>query len=172
MSTFALLVVTPERTILRTAAESMVLRTAVGGLTVLDGHASLIAQVVPCDVRVEHEGAEPVHMAVHGGFLQVDTSPGAAESPDIEDLQVTGGPVPGLSTRVTLLAGIAELATEIDVERARRSREEAERRLEPTRRGEGHGEGAEEELSVEERLTREKLERADLRLAVASGPTG
>src|SRR4029077_10564507 len=104
MSPFALSVGTPERIILRTAAEALVLKSAVGGLTILDGHASLIAQVVPCNARVENEGAEAVHLAVHGGFLELDTSPGTAETPELEDLGVTGGPVPGLSTRVTLLA--------------------------------------------------------------------
>jgi F-type H+-transporting ATPase subunit epsilon len=169
--TFALEVVTPERTILRTAAESVVLRTAIGGLTILDGHAALIAEVVPCEVRVEQEGSQPVHLAVHGGFLQIDTSQGAAEVPELEDLHVGPGPVPGLSTRVTLLAGIAELAEEIDVERARRSKEAAESRIESGgRRPESRTEdAAEDELSVEDRAIREQLDRAELRLAVAGG---
>ena len=46
-----------------------------------------------------------MRLAVHGGFLQVDTSPGAAEG-----LAEGDGPLPGLSTRVTVLAGVAELA--------------------------------------------------------------
>ena len=49
--------------------------------------------------------APRVALAVHGGFLEVDTSPGAAEG-----LAEGDGPLPGLSTRVTLLAGVAELA--------------------------------------------------------------
>ena len=50
---------------------------------------------------------------MHGGFVQVDTSPDAAAG-----LAEGDGPLPGLSTRVTLLAGVAELAEEIDVPRA------------------------------------------------------
>jgi F-type H+-transporting ATPase subunit epsilon len=173
-SPFALEVVTPERMLLRTAAETVVLRTTVGGLTILNGHAALIAEVVPCDVRIEREGEEPMHLAVHGGFLQVDTSPGAAEAPELEELGVGPGPVPGLSTRVTLLAGIAELATEIDVERARVARQDAESRLEGSgRRQDSRGDDASEDsLSHEERAAAESLGRAELRLVVAGGDQG
>src|ERR1700677_942901 len=42
----------------------------------------------------------PLRLAVHGGFLEVDTSPGAADGFAEGD-----GPLPGLSTKVTVLAG-------------------------------------------------------------------
>ena len=65
-----------------------------------------------------------MRLAVHGGFLQVDTSPGAAAG-----LAEGDGPLPGLSTRVTVLAGVAELAPEIDVPRAELARETATQRV-------------------------------------------
>ena len=55
-------------------------------------------------IKVDLADGTHLHLAVHGGFVQVDTSPGAAEG-----LAEGDGPLPGLSTRVTVLAGIAEL---------------------------------------------------------------
>ncbi len=107
---FGLEVVTPEQSIFAGGARSVVLATSEGALTVLDGHTPLVGDVVPGEVKVEDTEGNLSRLAVHGGFLQVDTSPGAAEG-----LAEGDGPLPGLSTRVTVLAGIAELAEEIDV---------------------------------------------------------
>ncbi len=117
---FGLEVVTPEQSLYAGGARSVVLTTSEGDLTVLDGHTPLVGDVVPCQVRVEPPDGGVVSLAVHGGFAQVDTSPGAAEG-----LAEGDGPLPGLSTRVTVLAGVAELASEIDVPRAEAARETA-----------------------------------------------
>ena len=155
MAGFTLEVVTPEHLLVEASADGLVLRTAEGDMTVLDGHTSLIAAVVPCAVRVDPVEGEPVRLALHGGFLQVDTAP------------VDGGSGPGgLATRVTLLAGVAELATEIDVERARRAKEAAETRLAEIA-GRGAREDEEAGSGVEETLVAEDLARAELRLEVA-----
>jgi F-type H+-transporting ATPase subunit epsilon len=168
--TFALEVVTPERALWTGPAVALVLRTGEGNLTVLDGHTALIGSVAPGEVRIDLDDGSSVHLAVHGGFLQVDTSAGAAESAGVDE---TGpGPVPGLSTRVTLLAGIAELAPEIEVDRAEAARAAAEQRL---ARAAGSGrsaavEGAEAadlEADVELAEAEAELARAELRLAVA-----
>jgi hypothetical protein len=84
---------------------------------------------VPGDVRVDPAEGEAVHLAVHGGYLQVETGEG-----------VGGGE--GRSTRVTLLAGTAELASEIDVARAERARTHAETRVEELRAVTGRSGGA------------------------------
>jgi F-type H+-transporting ATPase subunit epsilon len=148
---FALEVVTPDRLLVDTSAQALVLRTTEGDMTVLDGHTSLVAEVVAGVVRVDPVEGEPVRLAVHGGFLQVDTGPGGE-----------GDAPAGLATRVTLLAGIAELADEIDVERARQAREAAQGRVGlPRERSE------EEHLSVEEAAAAGELARAELRLEVA-----
>ena len=114
---FGVEVVTPEQSLYAGGARSVVLATSDGALTVLDGHTPLVGDVVPCELKVEAAEGELLRLAVHGGFLQVDTSPGAAEG-----LAEGDGPLPGLSTRVTVLAGIAELAEEIDVARAEQAR--------------------------------------------------
>jgi F-type H+-transporting ATPase subunit epsilon len=160
---FGLEVVTPEQSLFAGGARSVVLATSEGALTVLDGHTPLIGDVVPCELKVEQADGELVRLAVHGGFLQVDTSPGAAEG-----LAEGDGPLPGLSTRVTVLAGIAELATEIDVPRAEQARDTAAQRVNELGGGRGAAvEEAEEDVALSE--AERALARAELRLAVASG---
>jgi F-type H+-transporting ATPase subunit epsilon len=194
---FEVSVLTPEAQLLSAEARALVLRSSDGDLTVLDGHTALVTDVVPGDVRVDPAEGEPVHLAVHGGYLHVETG---------TDLDGTEG----RSTRATLLAGTAELAERIDVARAERAREQAEARLEELRAmgrgssggashggashgggghgggghgGGGHGGGAEggtggdgehavapEDLELAE--TEAALRRAEVRLAVAGAPAG
>jgi F-type H+-transporting ATPase subunit epsilon len=160
---FGLEVVTPEQSLFAGGARSVVLATSEGALTVLDGHTPLIGDVVPCEVKVEQADGATVRLAVHGGFLQVDTSPGAAEG-----LAEGNGPLPGLSTRVTVLAGVAELAEEIDVTRAEQAKDAATQRVNELGGGRGGGsEEGEEDVALSE--AERALARAELRLAVASG---
>ena len=70
---FGVEVVTPEQSLYAGGAPSVVLATSEGDLTVLDGHTPLVGDVVPCVVRVEPDDGEVVSLAVHGGFVQVDT---------------------------------------------------------------------------------------------------
>ena len=129
---FGVEIVTPEQSLFAGGATSVVLATSEGALTVLDGHTPLVGDVVHCEVKVEQAEGTLVRLAVHGGFLQVDTSPGAAEG-----LADGDGPLPGLSTRVTVLAGVAELASEIDVPRAEEARERATQRVSELGSGRG-----------------------------------
>jgi F-type H+-transporting ATPase subunit epsilon len=167
---FEVSVVTPETDLLHAEARAVVLRSSDGDLTVLYGHTPLITDIVPGDVRVDSEEGEPVHLAVHGGYMQVETGEG-----------VGGGE--GRRTRVTLLAGTAELASQIDVARAERARETAAARVEELRAvtgrpggaggdtgGGGTGAGAGPE-DVELALAEAALRRAEVRLEVA-GATG
>ncbi len=163
---FGLEVVTPEQSLVAGGATSVVLATSEGALTVLDGHTPLVGDVVPCLVTIEQPESGTVRLAVHGGFLQVDTSPGAAEG-----LAEGDGPLPGLSTRVTVLAGIAELAEEIDVPRAEQAKEAATQLVAELSSGRGpasadatEGDIADFALMEAERA----LARAELRLEVAS----
>jgi F-type H+-transporting ATPase subunit epsilon len=149
---FELAVLTPEATLLRAAARAIVLRSSDGDLTVLDGHTPIVTDVVPGDVRVDPVEGEAVHLAVHGGYMQVETGPGLAD----DDQR---------GTRVTLLAGVAELASSIDVARAERAKAEAEARLEELRAG-GRATGAQgDDLALHE--AEEALRRAEVRLQVA-----
>jgi F-type H+-transporting ATPase subunit epsilon len=161
---FGVEVVTPEQSLVAGGATSVVLATSEGALTVLDGHTPLVGDVVPGLVKVDLADGTHVHLAVHGGFVQVDTSPGAAEG-----LAEGDGPLPGLSTRVTVLAGIAELSQEIDVPRAERAREVAAQRV--AELGSGRAATTEQPTGDAADLALREAEgalgRAELRLLVA-----
>jgi F-type H+-transporting ATPase subunit epsilon len=159
---FGVEVVTPEQSLFAGGARSAVLATSDGALTVLDGHTPLVGDVVPCELKVEQADGAVVRLAVHGGFLQVDTSPGAADG-----LAEGDGPLPGLSTRVTVLAGVAEVAEEIDVPRAERAKEVATQRVNELTSGRGGVEEGDEDVARSE--AEGALARAELRLAVAAG---
>ena len=166
---FAVEVVTPEQPLFAGGATAVVLATSDGALTVLDGHTPLVGDVVPGEIRVEQPDGAVVRLAVHGGFLQVDTSPGAAAG-----LTEGDGPLAGLSTRVTVLAGVAELAPEIDVERATIARDAAQQRVGELGGRSGSAptavSGEDGVVDVELAEAVRALARAELRLAVASGP--
>jgi F-type H+-transporting ATPase subunit epsilon len=160
---FGVEVVTPEQSLYAGGARSVVLATSDGALTVLDGHTPLVGDVVPCELRVEEAEGNVQRLAVHGGFLQVDTSPGAAEP-----LAEGDGPLPGLSTRVTVLAGVAERAEEIDVARAESAKDTSAQRLADLNAGRApSGEDLGEDVAIVE--AESALARAELRLAVAAG---
>ncbi len=127
---FTVAVVTPEARLLASPASALVLRSSDGFLTVLDGHTPIVTDVVPCDVRVDTEEGDAVHLAVHGGYLQVETghlADDAAGRAAGEDPATAGGAPEGeWTTRATLLAGVAELAGDIDIARAEAARAAAQ----------------------------------------------
>jgi F-type H+-transporting ATPase subunit epsilon len=160
--------VTPERILLTGVATEVVLRTADGDVTFLSGHTPLIGSVEPGVVRVGREEGEVDRIAVHGGFVQV------------EPVADGGSSDAGGGTRVTLLAGIAELAGEIDVERAQVALEAAEALVAElagtpaSGTAPGSGEGAEVNLELVEaeaavRRAQVRIEATDASLA--TGPT-
>lgn len=97
-------VITPDRVVLRTQVNMVSLRGGGGELGILPRHTPLSTTVKPGIVKVRLEQGED-YLAVASGFLQV--------VPD----------------RITLLVDTAEIASHIDVERAQRARERAEKRL-------------------------------------------
>jgi F-type H+-transporting ATPase subunit epsilon len=161
---FGVEVVTPEQALFAGGATSVVLETSEGAMTVLDGHTPLVGDIAPCLVKVEQADGTALRVAVHGGFVQVDTSPGAAEG-----LAEGDGPLPGLSTRVTVLAGVAELAEEIDVPRAEQAKEAATQLLTELRSGRSpSAERSEDTPDLALAEAESALGRAELRIAVAT----
>jgi F-type H+-transporting ATPase subunit epsilon len=134
-------IVTPERVLVEDEeVEAVVLRTDDGDATFLAHHSDLVGAVVPGVCRLQRAGGDEHRVAVHGGFVQV------------------GG------NRVTVLAPLAELAEEIDVERARRALDEAEHRL-----AELGGAGASDESGADPEAADASAaaERARVRIEVA-----
>jgi F-type H+-transporting ATPase subunit epsilon len=101
-----LVIVTPERQLLRGKAVEVQLPGEGGYLGILPGHAPLITELGIGEFSYhDASGKESEHIALIQGFAEV------------------------LSDRVTVLAETAERAAEIDLKRAEEARARAEKRL-------------------------------------------
>jgi F-type H+-transporting ATPase subunit epsilon len=120
-------VVTPERVIYSGEATMVVTRTLSGEIAFLPNHAPFLGALVENHTRIYVTDDRVEHVAVQGGFVEVSNN------------------------SVSILSDLAELADEIDVERAHADRERAEAML------------AQEQTEEAEAL----LRRANARLAAA-----
>jgi F-type H+-transporting ATPase subunit epsilon len=102
--TFQLEIVTPEKLVVKGAAEEAQIPGLNGYLGILPGHAPLITELSVGVISYRGEG-ETHSLAVAWGFAEV------------------------LQDKVTILAEAAERPQEIDVARAQKSKERAEQRL-------------------------------------------
>jgi F-type H+-transporting ATPase subunit epsilon len=101
-----LIVVTPERQLLRQTVVEVVIPGLDGELGILPGHAPLITELGNGELRYRTAtSSQPILLAILGGFAEV------------------------LPDRVTLLAETAERAEEIDLARAEAAKARAEQRL-------------------------------------------
>jgi F-type H+-transporting ATPase subunit epsilon len=100
MASIAVEIMTPERLVMQTQADSIIVPAAEGELGILSGHAPLLAQLEPGAIRLQRADGEEL-FAISGGFLEV------------------------ANNRVEIFAETAEMAKEIDVERARQAAERA-----------------------------------------------
>ena len=124
-------IVTPERLVYQDEVDSVNVPGVEGELGILPHHAPLVSTLGYGELRIRKGGAEE-SFAIVGGFVQV--------RPD----------------KVVVMAETADLASEIDLERAQEARREAERALET-----GYTEGA--DLSA----ARAALQQALMRIRVA-----
>jgi F-type H+-transporting ATPase subunit epsilon len=121
--------VSPERILYSGDADMVIARTVGGGeLAFLTGHAPFVGALDIATVTLRTPEGEQL-VAVHGGFVEVSND------------------------TVTILSDVAELADQIDVDRARAAQERAEHRAEA-------GHDAEADAAVK---------RAHVRLAAAGG---
>jgi F-type H+-transporting ATPase subunit epsilon len=124
-------IVTPERLAYSDEVDAVVLPGSEGEMGVLPHHAPLVSTLGVGELRIRKGGTEE-SFAIVGGFVQV--------RPD----------------RVVVMAETADMASEIDLEKAQEARREAERALET-----GYHEAA--DLSA----ARAALQQALLRIRVA-----
>lgn len=96
--------VTPEKVALTQAADFVALPAFEGEMGVLPGHEAFLVQLGAGEVRVRR-GAETSSFAVSGGFAEI------------------------LKDKVSVFAETAEMASEIDAERARQDLERAQAEL-------------------------------------------
>ena len=101
-------IMTPERLVVQCQAESIVVPAADGELGILPHHAPLLAQLQPGEIRL-HRGSDTELFAVSGGFVEVENN------------------------KVSIFAETAEMAHEIDVERARQAAERAKAEMKVAR---------------------------------------
>ncbi|HKE05761.1 MAG TPA: F0F1 ATP synthase subunit epsilon [Blastocatellia bacterium] len=97
-------VITPEKLALREEVDEVIVPGLDGELGILPDHTPLISQL-KTGILTYRQGAQSRRMHVSGGFVEV------------------------ASDRVSVLSDVAEKPEEIDLERAQRAKERAERRL-------------------------------------------
>jgi len=105
MSTLRLEIVTPERKVYEQDVDMVVVKGVAGELGILPNHIPLVTPLKVAPVKAKKPGGGEDFIAVHSGFMEVSKD------------------------KVVILAEVAELPGEIDVERAKRAKERAEQRL-------------------------------------------
>lgn len=126
-------IVTPERRVLDTEVESVTVPTASGEAGILTNHAPLVSELKPGVLSYTARGGAIDKLAIAGGFVEVS------------------------GNKVSVLTDVAESAADIDLESARRAKDEAERALA----------GAAGSPVDENRDIREAAELANARIQVA-----
>jgi F-type H+-transporting ATPase subunit epsilon len=131
--------ITPERVLFSGEAEAVVLRADGADTTFLANHMDYIGAVDICVLRIEGvpaggsssggTGSASGGAPVSGGSAGAAGTPGEPTPLGEVRAALHGGFVKVADNRVTIVAGVAELAEEIDVDRAQRALEAAEGRL-------------------------------------------
>ena len=134
MPTFQLDIVTPEGTVYSGEVSSLRAPGADGGFGVLSRHQPMMAALAVGQVMFDETGSGPKKMAIGGGFANVSRD------------------------GVTLLAETAEMAEQIDIERAKAAHDRARDRI--ARRGDP-------DIDIERAQT--AMMRAFWRLRVSGG---
>ena len=102
-------IVTPEKIVLKEEIAQVTVPTKQGEITVLPGHIPLVAGLMPGVIEAVKAGNEREIMSVSGGFIEV------------------------LKNKVVILADTAERANEINEDRIKKARDEAEKTKSETR---------------------------------------
>ena len=97
--------VTPERKVLAEEVDMILAKATDGDIGILANHSPLVTPITICQLLIKNDGKER-YIAIGGGILEVSRE------------------------KTVLLAETAELASEIDIQRAEEARQRAEKRLE------------------------------------------
>lgn len=97
--------VTPERKVLAEEVDMILTRATDGDIGILANHSPLITPIIISQLLIKNDGKDR-YIAIGGGILEVSRE------------------------KTVLLADTAELAEEIDVQRAEEAKRRAEKRLE------------------------------------------
>lgn len=125
MATMQVDVVSAEERLYSGQAEAVFARSLDGDIAILPGHQPALLALETAPVRVRTPEGDEVTAAVHNGFLEIREN------------------------QLTVLADIAELATDIDVERAKAARRRAEQHVaDPSYSGDAEAELARAQLRL------------------------
>ncbi len=113
MKTIKVNIVTPDGPVVETEANMIIAVTETGEIGILPGHIAMVAPLQIGGLRLQKDDSTE-QIAVHGGFIEV--------RPDV----------------VTVLAQSAELASSIDIVRAKKAAEQAEETLRAKKEGREH----------------------------------
>lgn len=105
MNTFKLRIITPEKIFYEGEAVQIIAKTAAGNVGILAGHTPYVANVVPSPLKISENGTDFRVAAVSAGVVKFEN---------------------GIATVVTTAV---EWAEDIDIARAERSKQLAEREL-------------------------------------------
>lgn len=105
MTAFKLRIITPYKVFYDGEAVQVITKTASGNIGILAGHTPYVANVVPSPLRISENGTDFRVAAVSSGIVKVENN------------------------TVTVVTTAVEWAEDIDVARAERSKERAEREL-------------------------------------------
>ena len=95
--------VSPEKVLFSGEATMVITRTLGGGdIAFMPGHAPFLAAVTECHTKIHLAEGGVLDVAVHGGFVEVSNN------------------------KVSILSDVAELAPQIDVDRAKKAKAAAE----------------------------------------------
>lgn len=131
MAELILKIVTPEEEVLSEEVDQVNMSTTQGELGILPHHASLMARLVPGELRIK-KGGKISHFAIGTGFLQVENN------------------------LLTIMTDLAENADEIDEKAVEGAKKRAEEALEQKL---GDEEYAETLASLEKSLAQLKVKR-------------
>jgi F-type H+-transporting ATPase subunit epsilon len=104
MKTLTVNIVTPDGPVYDSEVDMIIAKTASGEIGILPGHIPMVAPLVIGAVKLKKDGKSE-YVAVNGGFVEVRPE------------------------KVTILAQSAEVASDIDVTRAKEAVKRAEERL-------------------------------------------
>ena len=121
-------VVSAERLLWQGEAKSVVAKTPEGEIGILPGHEPVLALLLESPLRIEEADGSKMMVAVHGGFFSVD------------------------SNKVHVITQVAEMAEDIDLERAQAALSRAQ--------------------SAGEDENRSAIKRAETRITVAGAAKG
>lgn len=122
--------VSPEEVVLTTTASMVLVRTTDGDIAFQPGHVPFVGVLLPERVRIYGDDGDTRLIAVHSGFVEVS------------------------GDKVAILSDTAELAADIDAERAAAAAERARAAL---------------AADPDDAAAAAALQRAEVRLAVAAG---